>query len=166
MNTALPAALRARWGALQQREKTVVRGAVLFLGLVLSGWWGVAMPWGLLRQAEAQRIALDAQWRQMQALQAEAQALQGRPGISAEDASRALQASARQHLGASAQLSVLGSRATVTLRNAPAGALAAWLADARANAHAVPNEARLARSAPGPAGIAWDGTLVLDLPAP
>jgi general secretion pathway protein M len=167
MKTALPTGMQLRWHALHDREKNLVRGAAMFLGLVLVGWWGCAMPLNMLRQAEAQRPGLDAQWRRMQSLQAEAQALQGQAKVSAEDASRALQASASQRLGASAQLSILGRRATVTLRGTPADALAAWLADARANAHAVPDEARLVRSTSGAAGIAaWDGTLVLDLPAP
>lgn len=166
MNT-LADALRARWAVLHEREKTLLRGAAIFLGLVLLGWWGVATPLAMLRQAQAQHPGLDTQWRQMRALQAEAQALQGQARISADDASRALQSSARQRLGASAQLSILGNRASVTLRGAPADALAAWLAEARANARAVPVEARLARGASAVAGAAvWDGTLVLELPAP
>lgn len=167
MKTTLADTPQARWAMLHGREKILIQRAAIFLGVVLVGWWGVAMPLATLRHAEAQRSGLDAQWRQMQDLQAQARALQGQARIGADDASRALQASARQHLGASAQLALLGNRATVTLRGAPANALAAWLADARATARAVPVEARLARSTivAGQAA-AWDGTLVLELPAP
>jgi general secretion pathway protein M len=52
-------------------------------------------------------------------------------------------------------------RVTVTLKAAPAGALAQWLATVRQNAHTAPVEARLVRN---PAGT-WDGTLVLNLDA-
>ena len=75
---------------------------------------------------------------------------------------------------------VLGDRATVTLKGAPADALGQWLAQARSNARAAPVEVRLARSAaaapapnaPAPVTLGtpatamprWDGTLVLVLP--
>lgn len=102
----------------------------------------------------------------MQSLQAQAQALQSQPKIGHDEALRALEASVKQGLGASAQLNVVGDRATVTLRNTPADALAEWLAQARVNARAIPSEARLVRNTSNPTDPAvWDGTLVLSLPA-
>ena len=64
-----------------------------------------------------------------------------------------------------------GDRATLTLQGVQADALANWLAQARNNARAVPQEAHLTRSAnprqgngaPTPT-VRWDGTLVLSLP--
>lgn len=158
------APLQARWQALGQREQTLLRSVALLVGLALL-WWGLmAPPLRTLQQADAQQRSLDAQWQKMQGLRAQAQALQSQPRISRDDALRALQASVKL-LGASAQLSVVGDRATVTLRNTPADALAQWLAQARANAGAIPDEARLVRNTSSPAGPAvWDGMLVLRLP--
>ena len=158
--------LQARWRALDQREQTLVRSAAMLLGLVLL--WGVLVAPALrtLRQADAQQRSLDGQLQRMQSLQAQAQALQSQPRISHDDALRALQASVKQGLGNSAQLNVVGDRATVTLRNTPADALAQWLAQARVNARAIPSEARLVRNTANPTEpAAWDGTLVLSLPA-
>ncbi len=156
--------LLARWRVLDQREQTLIRGTALLAGLALIWWVLLAPPLRTLRQVEAQQRSLDAQWQKMQGLRAQAQALQSQPRISRDDALRALQASVKL-LGASAQLSVVGDRATVTLRNTPADALAQWLAQARANAGAIPEEARLMRNPSNPAGLAaWDGMLVLRLP--
>ena len=77
-----------------------------------------------------------------------------------DDALRALEASVRAQLGAQGQLGVSGDRATVVLRGVQPQALASWLAQARANAHVLPVQARLTR---GPSG--WDGSVVLGLPA-
>ena len=110
-----------------------------------------------------------------QALQAEALQLQAQPRANADDAQRALQASVSAALGASARLVQSGDRATLTLKGTPADALAGWLAQARSNARAVPQEVRLVRSpAPesrtattantGTPPVRWDGSIVLALP--
>ena len=161
--------LQTRWRALGQREQTLVRRAAMLVGLALLWWVLVAPALRTLQQADAQQRSLVGQLQRMQSLQAQAQALQSQPRISHDDALRALQASVKQGLGSSAQLNVVGDRATVTLRNAPADALAQWLAQARVNARALPSEARLVRNTANPADpadpAAWDGTLVLSLPA-
>ena len=159
------APFKIRWNALNQRQKTWLRAAVILLGLILL--WSVLIAPALrtLRQAEAQQRGLDVQLQKMQGLQAEAQALQSQRKISYEDARRALDASVAHYFGASAQLNVVGERASMTLRNAPADELSLWLAQARVEARAIPSEARLTRSAANPAGPpTWDGTLVLSLP--
>jgi general secretion pathway protein M len=73
---------------------------------------------------------------------------------------RALEA-ATAAMGPTAQLSVLGDRATLTLNNTPPDALAQWLSQVRVNARLMPLEAKLNR-ATEPA--AWSGTLVLGGP--
>ena len=172
----LPAAfspLQARWQTLGAREQTLLRSAAAVIGLALVWWVLIAPPLRTLRQADALQRSLDTQAQKMQVLQAQALALQAQPKLSREDALRALDASVKQRLGPSAQLNVLGDRVTVTLKSTPADALAQWLVQARVNARAIPSEARLVRSAspatptaPGSrAPVAWDGTLVLSLPA-
>ena len=176
----MPAAfgpLQARWTTLDTREQSLIRGAACLIALALLWWVCIAPALSVLRQSEAQQRLVNAQLQKMQSLQAQALALQSQPKISHDDALRALEASVKQRLGASAQFNIVGDRATVTLRNTPADALAQWLAQARVNAHAIPDEVRLVRAAPpGAAGAvnapailsglaAWDGTVVLSLPA-
>lgn len=176
----MPAAmspLQARWTTLDAREQALIRGAACLVALAVLWWIFIAPALSVLRQAEAEQRLVNAQLQKMQSLQAQALALQSQPKISHDDALRALEASVKQRLGASAQFNIVGDRATVTLRNTPADALAQWLAQARVNAHAIPDEVRLVRAAPsGAAGAvnapailsaaaAWDGTVVLSLPA-
>lgn len=160
----LPAPLQARWEALAVREKRLVTTATALLVLALLWWVALAPALRTLRSAPAQHQTLDAQLQHMRSLQAQAQALQAQPAMRKDDALRALESSMSQLPGTTAQLAVVGDRATVTLRGAPAEALAQWLIQVRINARAVPAEARLTRRAGAGAPI-WDGTLVLTLPA-
>ena len=158
--------LQSRWNAFNPREQTLIRRTAIFLGLALLWWVAVAPPIRTLRQAEVQGRSLDVQWETMQNLRAQAQTLQSQPSISHDEALRALDGAVKLRLGTTAQLEVVGERVTITLRNTPADALALWLAQARVNARAMPNEAHLLRSQVNPTGsAAWDGTLVLSLPA-
>ena len=158
--------LRGRWQALVPRERALVAAAAGLLTVALLWWVGVAPALKTLGQADTRQRSLDGQWQQMQALAAEAQALQARPKARYDEALRALEASVKQGLGPGALLTVSGERATVTLKGVPASSLGAWLPQVRANARALPTEARLVRSpATTPAsGALWDGTVVLSLP--
>ena len=173
-------ALRARWQALAPREQTMVLAAGGLVAFALLWWLAVAPALSTLRAAPARHAELDSQLQRMQGLRAEAQQLQSAPRNTRGDSVGALRTALTQRLGNTAQLNVVGDRATVTLKGAPADALAQWLAQARSNARATPIEARLARStAPAAAPNAaapvtlgnpvaamprWDGTLVLVLP--
>ncbi len=161
------APVRARWAALGSRERTLVMVTLALVLLALVWWIAIAPALRTLRQADAQHRDLAAQIQQMQRLQAQAQSIQSQPKISRDDAVRALDASVKQRLNATAQVNLAGDRATVTLRNTAADQLAQWLSQARVNARAIPTEARLVRSTAssgGPPG--WDGTVVLNLPPP
>ena len=163
----LPASLQQAWDRLAPRERRSVLLAAALIGLALVWWVALAPALTTLRGAEAQHRQLDAQLQTMFRLQAEAQALQAQPKLAFEEAVRALEASVRQRFGSTAQLSVVGERATVNLKNASAETLAQWLAQARVDARALPSEVRLLRS-PGPVpatGPTWDGVLVMSLPA-
>ena len=87
---------------------------------------------------------------------ASAGAQPGRP------AARRARAAATAALGATGQVSVLGDRATLTLRGASPQALAQWLAQVRINARLLPLESQLARDG-GTGG--WSGSVVLGGPA-
>lgn len=158
------APLRARWTLLDSRERTLVFAALSVVGAALLWWIGISPALSTLRQADVQQRGLAAQVQKMQSLQVQAQAIQSQPKINRDEAMRALESSVKG-LGPTAQLNVAGDRATVTLRNTAADALARWLSQARVNARAIPSEARLTRSAASPGGpVAWDGTVVLSLP--
>jgi general secretion pathway protein M len=155
------AALRARWAALAPREQALVGAASALVLLALVWWIALGPAIATLRSAEAQHRTLDAQLHNMRRLQAQAEAMQSQPRQEQAESMRQLESAVREQLGPSARYSIAGDRVTVTLTNAPAPALAQWLSQVRANARAIPGEARLARNAAG----GWDGTLVLTLPA-
>lgn len=155
--------LKAGWSQLGTREKNLLRlSAALVLGALL---WQFSLKPAIatLRSADAQASALNAQLQQMRAAQAQAQTLQKQPPLDFDAASRALSAATRQTLGASAQLSMVGERASVTLKDASPDALADWLIQARLNARSVPLEAQLVRGS-APAGVTWSGTVMMALP--
>jgi general secretion pathway protein M len=150
----------SRWEGLAPREKVMVAAASAVVGVALVWWTLFAPALGVLRAAEAQHRALDAQRQQMLRLQAQAQAMQAQPKLPYEEALRQLEQAIRQQLGVSARYSIQNERVTVTLTGTPSEALSQWLVQARANARALPSEARLQRNAAG----LWEGTLVLNLP--
>jgi general secretion pathway protein M len=141
----LPQQVSQSWRDLAPREKLLAAGAGAVVVLALVWWVAVSPALSVLKTSDAQHATLDAQLARMQALQQQARTLQTQPKQSREESLRALDAAVRQRLGATARTT---------------DALASWLADARANAHALPAEARLTRGASG----GWDGTLVLTLP--
>ncbi len=155
--------LPARWAQLAPREKSLLGAALALIALALLWQLMLAPSLATLRTATAQGLALDAQLRHMQSLQAQSKALQKQAPLTYDDAVRALNLATKQTLGSTAQVSVVAERANVTLQAARADTLAQWLAQARVNARSTPLEARLTRMAT-PAGVTWSGTLVMTLP--
>lgn len=147
-----------RWRGMPAREQRLALLALAVVSLALLWWLALAPALAVLRAAPAQHGVLDGQLQQMLRLQAQTQALQAQPVLSA-DAKRLALEVALKLLGPGAQMTVQVDRVTVTLKAVGASALAQWLAAARQNAHVAPIEARLVRN---PAG-GWDGTLVLTL---
>ena len=192
------AALQARWLALSAREQRSLRWLGWMLGALL--FWGIAIApaWHSLQQSQEHRNEAIQQTERMQALMQQAQALQGRPTLSREEALRTLQ-SLSSAAGAGMQISLKGEQVFVQLKAVRAQALAQWLSQARTQAQALPMEVHLTRAvsaAPpppvtaGPAGpmggmpppsmrpgmgaapaqtpiqaLAWDGSILLKLPA-
>lgn len=161
--TRITAPLSAALGQLSPRERKAVLIALWIVGLGLLWWLAVAPALATLREAPARHARLDAQLGQMQRMAATANALRSEasaqpPGR--DEVLRALEA-ATASLGATAQLSVLGDRATVTMRGTPPAGLAQWLAQVRINARLLPLETQLTRD---PATSGWNGTVVLSGP--
>lgn len=173
---------RQRWQALSAREQLWLRGGAVVLLLAVLWWVALAPALRVLREAPAQQALLDAQWQELQDLQAQARRLQQSPRMTQAEALMALKNATTEHLGANTQLQTVGDRCTVTLRDVSAPALARWLAQVRTQARAVPVQAQLQRSAantapappenktgkaPGiqaPSEAGWSGTVVLSLP--
>lgn len=150
--------LHARWQALAPRERRAVGAAVL--ALLLLGLWFVALrpAWQVLRDAPAQRAALDAQLAEMRGLAAEVRDLRTQPPVPPDLAQAAIQA-ATGRLGASARLTVNGDRASVTFQQVDPQALADWLGEVRQAGRARVVEAQFNRS-----GTGYNGSAVLSLP--
>lgn len=163
---ANPSALdRARtyWRALAPRERTLIGLAATCVTAALLWWIALAPALKVVRTAAAQHAALDAQINTLQSLQAQALQLQAIRSSAPTDRIAALRTSVEQQLGATGSLQASGERASVILDKASASQLAAWLAQARNNARAIPLEARLTRSTSAEAAL-WSGTIVLTLP--
>lgn len=149
------APLKARWTALQPRERVALAVAAVVVGLGLL--WAVAVQpaWTTLREAPARLDALETDLQRMQRLAGEARELKAAQPVSAAQAALALKA-ATDRLGDGGQLVVQGDRATLTLTGIDADQLRDWLAESRAAARARPVELRLTQ---GPNG--YSGTLVV-----
>ena len=161
---ALPAPISAQWGALRQRwlglgarDRRLATLAAAVLGAFLVWSFAVLPAWRVLRDAPAQREALDLQLQDMRLLAADAQQLRGAPALSSEQSAAALRA-ASERLGTKARLSLQGDRAVLTLNGLSSAQLREWLAEARAGARARPVEAQLSRTAQG-----FNGSVVLSL---
>jgi general secretion pathway protein M len=151
--------LAARWRALASRERILLL-VMLAVLLAAAVWFGAMRPaLRTLGTAPAQIAALETQRSAMLAMAAQARGMQAREPLPREDALRELEATVRQRLGGSGQLTATADRITVVLRGAPPQALAPWLSQARLQARVVATQASLTR---GPSG--WDGTIVFHLP--
>ncbi|MGE8320022.1 MAG: type II secretion system protein GspM [Comamonas sp.] len=168
--------LRQRWQALAPRERRLVSIAALLVVLAVLWWLLLAPAIATLRGAPAEHQRLDQQLAEMQALETQARQLQGGTRLSATQALQQVESSLAQQLGKSATLARQGDRITVTLTNAAAAPLQQWLAQVRANAHAVPLDMRITRGtasagkadakADAAAPSHWSGSIVFSLPAP
>lgn len=154
------AQVRQAWQAQPPRQRALLAIAAGLVAGTLAWWLALGPALATLRGAPAQHASLDAQLQRMQALQAQARAMQSRPRMNRDDALRALEASVRP-LGNGARLVPAGDSVTLTVNGVTGEALARWLAQARLDARAQAGEARLARNPQG----GWDGTVVLALPA-
>lgn len=140
------APLRAAWQQRPARERRLLVLAGMVLGAALLWQWGLAPALATWRSAPQRQAELDNQTRQMLQLQAQARQLQAPGRVPRADAVRRLETSARELLGAQARLHVQGDQLRLSLNAAPASGLAQWLQQAREQAQALPQSARLQRA--------------------
>ena len=170
---------QARWQSLSARERLLVR---VFLGLF--GVWlfvsiAIAPALSTLNSAEQQRANIAQQAVHMRSLQQRAQELQKTKPLSREESLKYLQ-SFTPTGNPALQMTIQGDRVLVNLKNLSASQLAAWLAQARSIAQALPDEVHITRSASSSvnnasssvnpsntattASAVWDGQMILRLP--
>jgi general secretion pathway protein M len=150
--------IKARWQALDKREKQLVALAAWVVGAALLWFVAIGPAWRTVSKAPARLDQLDAQLLQMQRLAGEARGLRAAPAVGSAQAQSALKA-ACESLGVAARLVVSGDRATVTFTNINSAQLRQWLTEVRSAARARPVEANLTRGAQG-----FSGTIVVALP--
>ena len=147
-----------RWHTLSPREQRSISLLGALLAVLLFWFIAIAPALNTLRDSDHRRAHIHQQQSHMLALQAQAQALQGRTPLARDEALRNLQGLTPS---AQMQINVQGDRVSVQLKAVPAATLANWLAQARSQAQALPLEAHLTR---GSTAMTWDGSLVLSLP--
>ena len=175
---------QASWQGLSARERLLV--SVFFSWLVIWLFISIAISPALrtLNSAQQQRAEVAQQVVQMRTLQQRAQELQKTKPLSRDESLRSLQ-SITPAGNPALQMTVQGDRVMVQLKNLSASQLATWLAQARSNAQALPDEVHISRSATSSvsastsvsalsgvnatsnstnATTAWDGQIILRLP--
>jgi general secretion pathway protein M len=145
---------------LPVRQQKALRLAAWVVGLALLWWVALAPAMSTLRQARTQHAELDKALGQMRELAASAEIVrtQNATPVPAPEVARRSLEQATSSLGTGAQLALQGDRATVTLREIPATALAQWLQQVRVNARVLPVQVQLQRSGNN---ASWTGQVVL-----
>jgi general secretion pathway protein M len=175
---------QARWQGLSARERLLVSVLIGLFGVWLFVSIAISPALRTLNSAERQRADVAQQVAQMRALQQHAQELQKTKPLSRDESLRSLQ-SITPAGNPALQMTIQGDRVLVQLKNLSASQLATWLAQARSNAQALPDEVHISRSTSSSvsastsvnasSGInassnstntttAWDGQIVLRLP--
>jgi general secretion pathway protein M len=169
---------QARWQGLSARERLLVSILLGLFGIWLFISIAISPALRTLNSAQQQRAEVAQQVAQMRALQQRAQELQKTKPLSRDESIRGLQ-SITPTGNPALQMTIQGDRVLVQLKNLSASQLATWLAQARSNAQALPDEVHISRSnsssVNASSGInatsnstntttAWDGQIVLRLP--
>ena len=175
---------QSRWQGLNARERLLVSVFFGLFGIWLFVSIAISPAMRTLNSAQQQRAEVAQQVVQMRALQQRAQELQKTKPLSRDESLRSLQ-SITPTGNPALQMTMQGDRVMVQLKNLSASQLATWLAQARSNAQALPDEVHISRSATSSvssssslsalsgvnangntanATAAWDGQIILRLP--
>ena len=147
-----------RWAALQPRERLGLQAAVGLLVLYLAWTWAVAPALATLANAQAQRQDLERQLQRMQALSAQASAIQNEARPTPKDWRREL----KDSLPALGQAQLVESAGTVQvqLKACEAQALGRWLAELAPRWRLQVSQAQLRADDQG----LWQGQIILVAP--
>jgi general secretion pathway protein M len=190
--TALRAALSQAWQQRTPRERQLMQIAAWVL-IIFGLWsWAIAPALRTWHEAPTRQAALDATSKQMQQLQAQAQAFKKPQAVTRAEALRWLDENIPTQLGAETRWQLQGERLSVQLSGSTPEQLASWLKQARERAQALPVQAQLQQASPESAGpaagkatgpisttklsnpaskpdttgqaVRWNGSLLLSLP--
>ena len=150
--------------SLPEKDRKLIQYLALALAFSLLWFWNIAPALKTYQDAPNQLAQLERQTENLKALQAQALALQKAPRVKVQNVGAVLQQSSTEILGNGTKLNLEASRATLTLNNVSAEALAQFLAAARTQAQAMPIEAKLQKNKTGTVEV-WRGTLILSLPS-
>ena len=175
---------QSRWQGLNARERLLVSVLLGLFGVWLFVSIAISPALRTLNASESQRAEVAQQVVQMRALQQRAQELQRTKPLSRDESLRSLQ-SITPAGNPALQMTIQGDRVMVQLKNLSASQLANWLAQARSNAQALPDEVHISRSVTSSlnsstslsassggnatnnstnATNSWDGQIILRLP--
>lgn len=169
---------QARWQGLSAHERLLASVLVGLFSVWLFVSIAISPALRTLNSAERQRADVAQHVVQMRSLQQRAQELQKTKPLSRDESLRSLQ-SITPTGNPALQMTIQGDRVLVQLKNLSASQLATWLAQARSNAQALPDEVHITRSnssggnaSNGVSAIstssavitAWDGQIALRLP--
>lgn len=150
--------------SLPEKDRKLIQYLALALAFSLLWFWNIAPALKTYKEAPLQLAQLERQTENLKALQAQALALQKAPRVKVQNVGAVLQQASSEILGNGAKLNLEASRATLTLYNVSAEALAQFLTAARTQAQAMPIEAKLQKNKTGNVEV-WRGTLILSLPS-
>jgi general secretion pathway protein M len=148
--------------SLPEKDRKLIQYLALAMAFSLLWFWNIAPALKTYQEAPLQLAQLERQTENLKALQAQALALQKAPRVKVQSVGAVLQQSSTEILGNGAKLNLEASRATLTLNNVSAEALAQFLTAARTQAQAMPIEAKLQKNKTGNVEV-WRGTLILSL---
>ena len=175
---------QSRWQGLNARERLLVSVLLGLFGVWLFVSIAISSALRTLNASESQRAEVAQQVVQMRDLQQRAQELQKTKPLSRDESLRSLQ-SITPPGNPALQMTIQGDRVMVQLKNLSASQLANWLAQARSNAQALPDEVHISRSVTSSlnsstslsassggnatnnstnATNSWDGQIILRLP--
>ena len=168
--TALRAALSQAWQQRTSRERQLMLVAAWVL--VATTLWSLAIAPALRtwQEAPTRQAALDATSKQMQQLQAQAQAFKKPQAVTRAEALRWLEENIPTQLGTETRWQLQGERLSVQLSGTSPEQLASWLKQARERAQALPVQAQLQQANPASKpdaseqAVRWSGSLLLSLP--
>lgn len=168
--TALRAALSQAWQQRTSRERQLMLVAAWVLAATTLWSLAIAPALRTWQEAPTRQAALDATSKQMQQLQAQAQAFKKPQAVTRAEALRWLEENIPTQLGTETRWQLQGERLSVQLSGASPEQLASWLKQARERAQALPVQAQLQQANPASKpdaseqAVRWSGSLLLSLP--
>jgi general secretion pathway protein M len=168
--TALRAALSQAWQQRTSRERQLMLVAAWVLAATTLWSLAIAPALRTWQEAPTRQAALDATSKQMQQLQAQAQAFKKPQAVTRAEALRWLEENIPTQLGTETRWQLQGERLSVQLSGTSPEQLASWLKQARERAQALPVQAQLQQANPASKpdaseqAVRWSGSLLLSLP--